>query len=196
MSGCVGFVVDRVALGQVFSEYLGFGCQFSFHQLLHTNRSSGAGTMGPIMAFVLNELSYLAHTMKIEANHEDVSQDNLCPSRDSNPAPQNTSLQGCRYSSQLFKNSLDFSFWVAFNINLSQNLSPRINYICIKQEVYNPPRIPGAQNMSLLGHGIKFHEKREFSVLQYPFCFVFTLISIFTWRRYVSLGIVSSAWTD
>jgi hypothetical protein len=27
------FVVDKVALGQVFSEYFGFPCQFSFHQL-------------------------------------------------------------------------------------------------------------------------------------------------------------------
>jgi hypothetical protein len=28
----VGFVVDKVALGQVFSEYFGFPCQSSFHQ--------------------------------------------------------------------------------------------------------------------------------------------------------------------
>jgi hypothetical protein len=27
----VGFVVDKVALGKVFSEYFGFPCQFSFH---------------------------------------------------------------------------------------------------------------------------------------------------------------------
>jgi hypothetical protein len=31
----VGFVVNKVALGQVFSEYFGFLCQFSFHRLLH-----------------------------------------------------------------------------------------------------------------------------------------------------------------
>jgi hypothetical protein len=30
-SGHVGFVVDKVALGQVFSEYFGFPCQSSFH---------------------------------------------------------------------------------------------------------------------------------------------------------------------
>jgi hypothetical protein len=30
----VGFVVDKVALGQVFSEYFGFPCQSSFHRLL------------------------------------------------------------------------------------------------------------------------------------------------------------------
>jgi hypothetical protein len=47
-SGHVGFVVDNVALGQVFSEYFGFPCQSSFHQLLHNHhhRSSGAGTIG------------------------------------------------------------------------------------------------------------------------------------------------------
>jgi hypothetical protein len=44
----VGFVVDKVALGQVFSEYFGFPCQFSFHRLLHNHPhlSSGAGTIG------------------------------------------------------------------------------------------------------------------------------------------------------
>jgi hypothetical protein len=37
-----------VALGQVFSEYFGFPCQSSFHQLLpnHPHLSSGAGTIG------------------------------------------------------------------------------------------------------------------------------------------------------
>jgi hypothetical protein len=45
-SGHVGFVVDKVALWQVFSDYFGFPCQFSFHRLLHTHRlSSGAGTL-------------------------------------------------------------------------------------------------------------------------------------------------------
>jgi hypothetical protein len=46
-SGQVGFV-DKVALGQVFSEYSGFPCQSSFHQLLHNHPhlSSGAGTIG------------------------------------------------------------------------------------------------------------------------------------------------------
>jgi hypothetical protein len=29
------FVVYRIALGQVSSEYFSFSCQFSFHQLLH-----------------------------------------------------------------------------------------------------------------------------------------------------------------
>jgi hypothetical protein len=43
----VGFVVDKVALGQVFYKYFGFPCQSSFHQLLHSHPylSSGAGTI-------------------------------------------------------------------------------------------------------------------------------------------------------
>jgi hypothetical protein len=36
-SGHVEFVVDKVALEQVFSEYYGFPCQFSFHRLLHNH---------------------------------------------------------------------------------------------------------------------------------------------------------------
>jgi hypothetical protein len=35
-SGHVGFVVHKVALGQVFSEYFSFPCQ-AFHRLLHTH---------------------------------------------------------------------------------------------------------------------------------------------------------------
>jgi hypothetical protein len=47
-------VVDKVALGQVFSEYFGFLCQFSFHRLLHIHHhlSSGAGTIGQFVADV------------------------------------------------------------------------------------------------------------------------------------------------
>jgi hypothetical protein len=37
----VGFVVDKVALGSVFSEYLGFPCQYSFHQILHSHNHPG-----------------------------------------------------------------------------------------------------------------------------------------------------------
>jgi hypothetical protein len=32
----VGFVVDKVVLGQVFSEYFGFPCKSSFHQFFST----------------------------------------------------------------------------------------------------------------------------------------------------------------
>jgi hypothetical protein len=39
-SGKVGFVVDKVAPGQVFSEYFGFPCH-SFHQILHLHNHPG-----------------------------------------------------------------------------------------------------------------------------------------------------------
>jgi hypothetical protein len=47
-SGLVGFVVDKVALGQVFSEYFGFPCQSSFYQLFHNHPhlSSAVCTIG------------------------------------------------------------------------------------------------------------------------------------------------------
>jgi hypothetical protein len=52
----VGFVVDKMALGQVFSEYFGFS---SFHQLLHIHHhlSSGAGTIGQLVTDVPSGLS-------------------------------------------------------------------------------------------------------------------------------------------
>jgi hypothetical protein len=37
----VGFVVDKVALGQVLSEYFGFPCQCSFHKILHHHNHPG-----------------------------------------------------------------------------------------------------------------------------------------------------------
>jgi hypothetical protein len=59
MSVNVGFVVDKVALGQIFSEYFGFPCQFAFHLLLHIHHhlSSGAGTISQTVAAVPSELS-------------------------------------------------------------------------------------------------------------------------------------------
>jgi hypothetical protein len=44
----MGFVVGKVALGQVLSEYFGFPYQSSFRQLLHNHPHllSGAGTIG------------------------------------------------------------------------------------------------------------------------------------------------------
>jgi hypothetical protein len=35
------FVVDKVALGQVFYEYFGFPCQSSFHQIIHHHNHPG-----------------------------------------------------------------------------------------------------------------------------------------------------------
>jgi hypothetical protein len=40
----VGFVVDKVVLGQVFSEYFGFPSQSSFHQILHHHNHPGQAT--------------------------------------------------------------------------------------------------------------------------------------------------------
>jgi hypothetical protein len=43
----VGFVVDKVALVQVLSEYFGFPCKFSFHRLHYKHHlSPGAFTTG------------------------------------------------------------------------------------------------------------------------------------------------------
>jgi hypothetical protein len=54
----VGFVVYKVALEQVFSEYFGFPCEFSFHQLLHIHHlSSGAGIIGQTVTDVPSGLS-------------------------------------------------------------------------------------------------------------------------------------------
>jgi hypothetical protein len=45
-SGNVGFVVDKAALGQVFSENFSVPYQFSFHRLFHIHHlSPGAGTI-------------------------------------------------------------------------------------------------------------------------------------------------------
>jgi hypothetical protein len=42
-------MVDKVAVGQVFSEYFGFPCQSSFQQFLHDHHHlSAAGTVGHI----------------------------------------------------------------------------------------------------------------------------------------------------
>jgi hypothetical protein len=55
-SSHVGFVVDNVALGQVSYYYFGFPYQFSFHELFYMNLSSGAGTIGQLVADVPNGL--------------------------------------------------------------------------------------------------------------------------------------------
>jgi hypothetical protein len=43
----MGFVMDKVVLGQVFSKYFGFPCQFAFHLLLNNHHlSPEAGAIG------------------------------------------------------------------------------------------------------------------------------------------------------
>jgi hypothetical protein len=63
----VGCMVDKVAPGQVFSEYVGFACQFSFHQMLHTHLllSTGAGTIEQLVADIPSGLS-LTHPKKLK----------------------------------------------------------------------------------------------------------------------------------
>jgi hypothetical protein len=62
----VGFVVEKVALGQVFSKYFCFPCQFSFHRLLHSHHylSSGAGTICQTVVDVPSGLSLTSHPQK------------------------------------------------------------------------------------------------------------------------------------
>jgi hypothetical protein len=52
-----GICVGQRALWEVFSEYVRFPYQFSFHQLLHTHLASGAGTIGQIVFDVPSGLS-------------------------------------------------------------------------------------------------------------------------------------------
>jgi hypothetical protein len=70
----MGFVVDRVTLEQVISDYFGFRCQ-SFHRLLHTHHhpSSGAGKMCQIVAdslyiysdgMILDGMAFVSKLMK------------------------------------------------------------------------------------------------------------------------------------
>jgi hypothetical protein len=57
-SGHVGFVVDKMALEQVSSEYFCFSCQFSFRRLLHTHHlSSGTGTIGQRPTYRVHSVS-------------------------------------------------------------------------------------------------------------------------------------------
>jgi cytochrome b subunit of formate dehydrogenase len=58
-SNNVRFVVDKMALGQASSESFGFPCQFSFHQMFHTNLSSGTGTVGQLVADVPSGFSLI-----------------------------------------------------------------------------------------------------------------------------------------
>jgi hypothetical protein len=69
-SGHVEFVVDKVELGQVFSEYFGFPCQFTFHRLFHNHHhpSSGACTIGRTVAASTKETQ--SHPMRKNTNNK------------------------------------------------------------------------------------------------------------------------------
>jgi hypothetical protein len=62
----VGFVVDRVVLGQDLSEYFGFLCQFLFHQLLNFSQlPCGADTMGHLQPLYQRALAHTSLRTKI-----------------------------------------------------------------------------------------------------------------------------------
>jgi hypothetical protein len=66
----VGFVVDKMALGQVFSEYFGFPCQPHFiPPTSPSSQSPGTGTISQYMAAVPRGLPYGLHlTLKKKKN--------------------------------------------------------------------------------------------------------------------------------
>jgi hypothetical protein len=61
----VEFVVDKVAPGQIFSQYFDFASQFSFHRRLHIHHhhlSFGAGTIGQLVT----DVSVSPHPKKLK----------------------------------------------------------------------------------------------------------------------------------
>jgi hypothetical protein len=77
-SGHMGFVVDKVALRQVSSEYFRFPLQFSLRWLIHNHHhlSSGAGTIGQLVADVPSGLHLTPPQetkTKTKADYENVS---------------------------------------------------------------------------------------------------------------------------
>jgi hypothetical protein len=59
-----GLVVDKAALGQVFSEYFDFPCQSSFYQFLrHHNHPGGDTTIGLLVAVVPSGSNWAPHTI-------------------------------------------------------------------------------------------------------------------------------------
>jgi hypothetical protein len=59
--------------GLVFSEYFDFPCQFSFHRLLHIHHhlSSGAGTIGQLVAELPSGLSLTPPQEKEKKSYRD-----------------------------------------------------------------------------------------------------------------------------
>jgi hypothetical protein len=81
-SGQVGFVVDKVALGRVFSEYFGFPCQSSFHQILQHHNHPGTATIGQSVTAVPSGPSWTPpptkrikkKTLKVKQNNYSLSE--------------------------------------------------------------------------------------------------------------------------
>jgi hypothetical protein len=73
----MGFVVNKMTLGQFFFEYFGFLCQYAFHRLLHNHHllSSGAGTIGQTVAAVTSGLSLTPRKKKYSLRASSVTED-------------------------------------------------------------------------------------------------------------------------
>jgi hypothetical protein len=88
-SSYMGFVVDKVQLVQVFSEYFNFPSQFSFHRLLHIRHlSSGAGIIGQLVADVPSGLSLKSP----KETKKRTSPDGLPRGMKPYPSPSNTKV--------------------------------------------------------------------------------------------------------
>jgi hypothetical protein len=57
-SGHVEILVDKVALGQIFSEYFGFPCQSLFHQFLHNHHYLSSVADERVNLFLMNMLGF------------------------------------------------------------------------------------------------------------------------------------------
>jgi hypothetical protein len=71
----VGFLVDKMVLGQVFSEYFGFPCQFLLHQFLHNHhhpRMIWGWYSSPVVAAVPSGLSLTPLRMTIKNNYKGI----------------------------------------------------------------------------------------------------------------------------
>jgi hypothetical protein len=113
-SGHVRFVVDEVALGQVFSECFGFPWQFSFYRLLHSHHlSSGAGYNWPV----------IGRRTKLTQSHP--------------TPPQETKRKmrgfGSRYWSHSLRKELHRVFFCKYNMptNVFENIFIRENEVLI-----------------------------------------------------------------
>jgi hypothetical protein len=70
-SSNVGFVVDKVVLRHVLSEYSGFRCQ-AFHRLLHTHhhQSTGDGTIEVIASVIMGSIKLQPNKRFFSVSHE------------------------------------------------------------------------------------------------------------------------------
>jgi hypothetical protein len=95
ISSHVGFVVDKVALGMISSEYFGFPCQFSFPQILHTHLTSGLVQRDPLLADVPRGISpnppheNKKNPFHHQCHNQNMANKKLCPLKNVNLLPRN-----------------------------------------------------------------------------------------------------------